>query len=169
MKTDLLTHQQQEENLSRAYVRAVAAMAGYVISVPENDSFGIDLTIRGPSNNDPVTSHTLEVQLKATINLKSTGNEWSYPLKKTNYDHLREESVTPRILIVLRLPEDPSAWLEISHQQLQLQHCAYWISLKDFKETENKETITIKIRKDNIFNVDNLQNLMNQVDTGSMS
>ncbi len=41
----VLTREHRQEALSRAYIRAVAALAGMTICEPEND-YGIDMAIR---------------------------------------------------------------------------------------------------------------------------
>ena len=98
----LLSKADKEEELSRIYARAVAAGAGYVTSVPEYDRDGVDLQIRAGGDMRPA----IDLQLKATINLEDKGGEHlRYPLPVRNFDLLREDTQTPRLLVVLALPK----------------------------------------------------------------
>jgi hypothetical protein len=107
----LLAPTDQEEAFSRAYVDAVSAGAGYTVSAANFDRDGIDVTISAGGDFRP----RLDVQLKATIRLgEPTAGVFRYPLKRRNYDLLRVPATTPRILVVLALPEDPSLWLSVS-------------------------------------------------------
>jgi hypothetical protein len=65
MPDKLLTDNDREEGLSRAYVQAIAAMAGYMIAEFEPDRDGTDVQIRAGGSMRP----SLDIQLKATINL----------------------------------------------------------------------------------------------------
>ena len=65
MTDSLLTDPDREEALSRAYAHAVAAQAGYVTAVYEQDRDGVDMRIQAGGDMRPA----LELQLKATVNL----------------------------------------------------------------------------------------------------
>jgi hypothetical protein len=62
----LLSTQDRQEALSRAYAHAIAAGAGYVTYVPDYDRDSIDLGFIAAGKMRP----NLHVQLKATINLR---------------------------------------------------------------------------------------------------
>ena len=61
----LLSGNDREEALSWAYVRAVAAFAGYTLSAPDYDRDGIDLRIHAGGELSP----SVGLQLKATTRL----------------------------------------------------------------------------------------------------
>jgi len=99
----LLSRGDREEALSRAYLQAVAAAAGYVVASLDFDRDGIDCVIRAGGRMRPA----LGVQLKATVGLgEPSAGCYRYPLKRRNYDLLREPTQTPQVLVVLALPED---------------------------------------------------------------
>jgi hypothetical protein len=159
----LMAVSDREEALSRAYVAAVAAGAGYVTSVMDFDRDGVDIQIRAGGTMRP----SLDIQLKATINLgQPKGGAFRFPLKRRNYDLLLAETMIPRILVVLDLPRDETNWLQVTHDQLVMRRCAYWASLGGFSETANKESVTILIQCNNRFDVDSLRALMQQARKG---
>jgi hypothetical protein len=153
----------REEALSRAYVAAVAAGAGYVTSMMDFDRDGVDIQIRAGGTMRP----SLDIQLKATINLgQPKGGAFRFPLKRRNYDLLLAETMIPRILVVLDLPRDETNWLQVTNDQLVMRRCAYWASLGGLSETANKESVTILIQSNNRFDVDSLRALMQQARKG---
>lgn len=166
MTDALLAPTDQEEAFSRAYVDAVSAGAGYTVSAANFDRDGIDVTISAGGDFRP----RLDVQLKATIRLgEPTAGVFRYPLKQRNYDLLRVPATTPRILVVLALPEDPSLWLSVSETELILRRCAYWSSLANAPETDNRESVTISVLEQNRFDVPALRALMDRARAGSIA
>ena len=164
MTTDhLLTARDQEERLSMAYAHAVAARAGYTTAVYDLDRNGIDLRVQAGGAMRPA----LELQLKATINLSSPDAEnFRFRLSVRNYDLLRIRTQTPRLLVVLDLPQDAQQWLTITDDALIMRRSAYWLNLRDWDETANQDNITVTIPKENRFDVSGLQGLMEQSRTG---
>ena len=72
MTDALLTSNDEEEALSRVYVQAVAARAGYVTSKCDLDRDGVDLRIHAGGDMRPA----LDLQLKATINLRKPRTDY---------------------------------------------------------------------------------------------
>ena len=104
-----------EAELSYAYLHAVAAKAGVGCKTGSrhDDNAGIDalLTGWGPFPGGGYLEEVdLNVQLKATVQPPTTkGEHWSYSLRGIRrYDDLRNDALsTPRILVVLFLPDRP--------------------------------------------------------------
>jgi hypothetical protein len=159
----MLPRNQQQEALSRAYVRAIAAQAGVVCSEPEQD-FGIDLCfravrVRGKRYAD--TSGQFDAQVKSTTRANVTDSEVRYDLDVKNYDDLREPGDNcPRILVVLVLPEDEAQWLSQSVEELILRHCAYWISLEGYPPTTATTTVRITIPRSAVFSVEAVRGIL---------
>ena len=166
MNDALLSVQDQEEELSLAYVAAVAAKAGYVMAKSSKDRDGIDLMIQGGSANWP----SIGIQLKATVNLGPARDRYfRFALKRRNYDLLRgERTMMPRLLVVLDLPRNADQWLEISSEALMLRRAAYWVSLRGSPKTSNKTSTTIKIPEENLFDVLGLRALMERARKGCL-
>jgi hypothetical protein len=156
----------REEALSRAYVSAIAAGAGYTTAVMNLDRDGVDVQVRAGGSMRP----SLDIQLKATVNLgESVNGAFRFPLRQRNYGLLREQTMVPRILVLLDLPKDEADWLRVTPEELVLKRCAYWASLVGFPETDNKETVTISIQAGNRFNVEGLRALMERARTGAIA
>ena len=135
MTDNLLTTPDRQEALSRVYAHAVAARAGYVTAVYEADRDGVDLRIQAGGAMRPA----LELQLKATVNLgEPSDGHFRFRLKRRNYDLLRKPAQTPRLLVVLDLPEDKDQWMTITANELILRHRAYWLNLKGAEKSSNK-------------------------------
>jgi hypothetical protein len=162
MDDGLLAFTDIEEALSEAYATAIAAHAGYVIAKRNFDRDGVDITIEAGDNLRP----KIDVQLKATVNLKGRGAVLPFPCPRRNYDLLRIPTQTPRILVVLHLPKDPEKWLSVNPARLVLRNCAYWMSLRDAPETDVKDNKTVYIPKANRLDVPGLKALMEQSRTG---
>ena len=161
----LLTTQDREEALSRVYVRAVAAGAGYVTSECDFDRDGVDLRIHAGGAMRPA----LDLQLKATVNLtESQDRRYRFPLQRRNYDLLRGETQTARLLVVLALPKDEDQWMTITTEELVLRRCAYWLSLKGGAETDNPSSVTVYIPRQNVLDVESLRDLMERSRQGGI-
>ena len=128
MTDRLLTRADQKAAMSVVYAKAVAARAGYVTSIPDLDRDGVDLRIDAGGAMRPA----LDLQLKATARLgKPTAGSLSFALKRRNYDLLRRDTQTPRILVVLVLPNNRDRWMTITQEELVLRRSAYWLSLME--------------------------------------
>ena len=157
-----------EAELSYAYLHAVAAKAGVGCKVGSrhDDNSGIDaeLTGWGPFPGGGYLEEVdLKIQLKATIKSPGTGGEHcSYSLQGIQrYDDLRNEALgTPRILVVLFLPNDPDQWLHHAEDALTLRRCAYWVSLRGAEPSDNKTAQTVYLPRTQRFDPDGLQILM---------
>ena len=166
MTDSLLSDSDQEEALSRVYAEAVAARAGYTTTEPNLDRDGVDLQIRAGGTMRPA----IDIQLKATVNLGDHQNGlYRFPLKLRNYKLLREETQTPRLLVVLDLPREKSEWMSITENGLILRRRAFWVNLKGQPESTNRTSVTISISEDNLFTVESLQDLMEQSRTGGFN
>ena len=159
MQDTLLTAADREEALSKAYAHSVAASAGYSTAIYDYDRDGVDIRIQAGGSMRPA----IELQLKATINLGEPNNGFfHFPLKRRNYDLLRIETQTPRLLVVLDLPRDESQWMTITREELVLRRCAYWLDLRGQVERSNQDNITVYIPEGNLFDVLALTRLMEQ-------
>lgn len=152
----------QMEQLSLAYIRAVAADAGYQVSRPEPDVDSVDGVLMASFGRRP----RIEFQAKATTQDILRNGELHFPLPVKNYDELRAYTRTPRILIVLLMPEEKPDWLQQSNDELCLRRCAYWLCLEGWAATPNTSTVTVPIPALNVFNSQQLVGLMQKVERG---
>lgn len=112
----------------------------------------------------------LELQLKATVNLGGPRDGFfHFRLPARNYELLRIPAQTPRLLVVLDLPRNEDQWMTITNEELVMRRRAYWLNLSGVDETENQETVTVRIPVQNVFDVDSLHSLMEQSKGGVIS
>ncbi|MDG4553388.1 MAG: DUF4365 domain-containing protein [Candidatus Competibacter sp.] len=157
-----------EAELSYAYLHAVAARAGVGCKVGSrhDDNAGIDAELTGWGSfpgGGYLEEVDLKIQLKATVKSPATGGEhWSYSLQGIQrYDDLRSETLgTPRILVVLFLPDDPDLWLHHAEDALTLRRCAYWVSLCGAEPSSNQTAQTVYLPRTQRFDPEGLQALM---------
>ena len=152
-----------KERFSLAFIEAVASMAGFYIDEPRVDFDSVDGTLKADFGRRP----RIEFQAKATSQDLLKDSHLSYPLPIKNYDDLRvDNSIIPRLLIVLLMPQDDSKWLSHTREELCLRYCAYWMSLRGQPPTHNVSTETVHIPVDNIFCGEQLSELMKKAERG---
>ncbi|MDE0170134.1 MAG: DUF4365 domain-containing protein [bacterium] len=162
----LLTSPDRKEALSQVYVKALAACAGYATSVPEPDRDSVDLRIQAGGPRRPA----LDLQLKATTDIAERQDGLlPFRLSIKNYRDLREETQTPRLLVVLELPTNERRWMTVKSEKLVLRRRAYWLSLQiDHDEVVDQGTVTVRIPERNVLNVQALKDLMERSRTGDI-
>src|SRR5207249_10535567 len=124
-----MTEEQQKEQFSRAYVRAVAAAAAVNVYQPEVDDDSVDIGFCTRMVQDRVQRPRLEVQLKCTAAADEADDVYRFPLKVKNYNELRGDDIVPRVLILVTVPADVAAWLTVTAAQMVLRKSALWGSL----------------------------------------
>jgi hypothetical protein len=161
----LLSVQDREEAVSRAFIQAVAAGAGYVVSTMDFDRDGVDIEIKAGGAMRP----SISIQLKATVNLgRERRGYFHFPLRRRNYDLLREPTQVPRLLVVLDLPRDEREWVRLTADELTMRHRMFWLSLTGSPETDHKDSVTVHIPGGNLLNVGSLRELMEKSRTGML-
>lgn len=166
-----LTPQNIEAELSYAYLHAVASHAGVSCEVSgrHEDNAGVDARLVGWGpfpDGGWRTEVDLKVQLKATIKEPTeTDGKLAYSFAGIQqYNDLRSETLaTPRILVVLFLPQDQTQWISHTDDALSLHNCAYWVSLRGAAESSNTTSQTVYIPKSQRFDVEGLQALMTEL------
>lgn len=149
--------------LSVSYVHAVASYCGYGADVPTVDHDSVDIVVSSSSGRKA----KLDIQLKATTQIDVSDSEnFSYALSVKNYNDLRAETINPRVLIILCMPNIQNEWIRHSADELVVRKCAFWISLQGHPETNNKETVSITIPTANAFSPEALGELMHKADRG---
>jgi hypothetical protein len=162
-----VTPNQQREELSKAYVAAVAARCGFKLGTWSQDDDCLDVTIgaAGVLGGGTLAGPKLDIQLKASSDPGHVHPEHvSWSLSRQHYDILRGKTCSPRILVVLVLPTDEDEWVHHSADSLILRRCAYWESLHGREPIDGlEESTTIHIPKTNVFSPSTLQRLMEKV------
>src|SRR4051812_7020426 len=157
----LLTPNDQMEALSRVYVRAIAARAGYTVGQADLDRDSVDLFVQAGGSMRP----QIGVQLKSTTTIDDTDN-FSFPIPIKNYNDLRIQTIVPRLLIVFVMPRLDRDWLDHNIDRLIVKKCAYWASLAGMGDTSNTTSVSIQIEFSKIFNVAALVAIMDKARRG---
>jgi hypothetical protein len=166
----MMTRGHRQEALCRAYVQAVAALAGVATSTPSPD-YGIDLSLRSiePKGEQRADAGVqLDLQLRSTTRTHRSDTEVKYDLDVRTYEFLRAIRPIPRILVVLVLPEDEDQWLSQSLEELVVRHCAYWISLRGAVPTTASSSVRIALPRGQVFSVQAVQSLMSRLAQGEL-
>lgn len=155
-----MTEEQQKEQFSIAYVRAVAAAARVVTCQRDVDADSIDIGFAVKSVAGCHTPPRLEAQIKCTTHLGGSESVWRYRLKVKNYNELLGTHYIPRILIVVSIPPSVSDWINQTEECLSLYKCGYWVSLRGLDRSKSTSKVTISIPKDQVFSPDAFRQLL---------
>lgn len=132
MSQPLLSINDRKEQLSQAYVAALAAGCGYTVSIPNLDRDSIDIQVASGSSRRA----SVQFQLKATSSPDWVGSDLKFQLKQKNYNDLVVERQVPLLLAVMVLPPGEADWLRVSAKELVLKRCIWWHSLIGEPSTE---------------------------------
>ena len=149
-----------QEQLSRAYTRAVIFRAGFRLSNPEVDDHGIDGTVVDPDRRGV---NRLDFQLKATTLYQMTNDNVVYDLRVEDYNRLIIDDDVPRILILFIMHNDDTRWLVQNEDELCLRKCAYWVSLMAMTRSTNSSTVRVYVPVANVFDQDGLRDMFRQL------
>lgn len=163
----MITDNQAKEQLSISYVNAVAAICNYSCELTRTDIDSVDVTVKRNgliSPNSIIRSPEIQIQLKATENMVANANgDYPFHLPIKNYEDLRGNTLTPRLLVVLNLPTGKGNWLSHSAADLILRNCSYWANLKGLPASANTTNVTVYLPSTNVFSPATLDSLMLKV------
>lgn len=163
---------QQKEQISNAYVRAIAATAGFSVSEPNVDDDSVDLTIGQTGGAGTVRSPKLDLQLKCVSRnargLTIREEDMSYRLKLKNYDDLRHDDFAyPRILVLVIVPQAVDQWLNETEDALAMNSCGYWVSLRGAPGVDIQgDKTTVRLPRTQMFNVEQVTQLLINIGNG---
>jgi hypothetical protein len=160
----MLTSNLIKAELSHAYLKALAAVSGISVEDVRVDMDSVDayLAFKGMISPDAaLSSPRIEIQLKASSrNQVDSSGELSFVLPIGNYNDLRANSMVPRLLVLLNMPEDDSEWVSHTAEALILRRCAYYLNLKGSPESSNQTSVTVKFPVHNILDPASLKGMM---------
>jgi hypothetical protein len=178
----MLTTQHIQEDLSRAYIQAVAAKAGVNVTIgAQAHDYGVDGTFHQVAIRPQVDSHgklrqrrlnsgfNLEFQCKASKDWGEAPDAIVYDLEVKTYNDLifraNNRTATPLVLILMCLPAAEDDWLLLSEHQLLLRKCCYWHRLSG-AESDNLDKKRVRIPKIQALTPDAVNVLLLQVEQG---
>lgn len=138
----------QKELFNVAYVHAMAAQAGLNHGSLTVDDDSLDLIIAGKGFGKAggIRNPQLHLQLKCTSQNLISGEQIKFPLSMKNYNDLRATNVVaPSYLVVMIVPEDVNAWTSHDNNNMILNHCCYWVSLKGLPASSNKDKVLVNV------------------------
>ena len=160
---------EQKQQFSTAFVRAVAAQCGLAYAVPETDDDSIDATVARRGGGGSVRSPKLDLQLKCTagVVLVPAQTHFAYALPLKNYEELRPTNIqVPRLLVVVLVPDALAGWMDCSEAAFALRSCAYWLSLRGMAPTTNETSVTLQIPRSNMFDSTSLEAIFGNLQLG---
>jgi hypothetical protein len=163
---------EQKQQLSMAYLHAVASAAGFACQAREVDDDSVDRTIvaRGWLHEKALfRSPKIDVQLKSLTRKPLADGETSFTfrLNRKNYDDLRHRAQVPRLLVVLLLPRDPGQWVEQGDDQMVTRYAAYYLSLAGMGDAPQRSKVPVELPRTNLLSVAALHRLMEQASWGT--
>lgn len=159
----MLSENDIKEELSYAYIHAIASRAELSCEIVRKDRDSIDLHIRARGQlhaGSTLMSPQLGVQLKASVIDPLPDGAFDFRLTRKNYDELRQRSMVPRILVVFVMPSDPATWVAMTEEELVLRRCAYWCSLLGLPASQNEKYQQVRVDRRNVFTGEVLRHLM---------
>jgi hypothetical protein len=159
-----------EEALSRAYIRAIAAHAGFNMQTFEHD-YAVDGTFRQVKVIDDkylTYGPGLDFQAKSSISCTLDGGFVNYDMKVPAYNKLVSRNrvdTSPCILILCCLSDERKDWVVQTESELTMKKCCYWAYLSG-PDSSNKDKHRVKIPRANLFTPDTLDSLMKKIAQG---
>lgn len=165
-----MTPTQLQEEISKAYLHALAAKNGFAVGQWSQDHGCVDATVGAASTLGAglLSKPKLDVQLKATAQADAEKSDHvAWTLDVDHYDALRATTHVPHILVVLLLPSEVTSSVEHSLDHLLIRRCAYWVWLKGAPAAEpGQKTKTIHVPKANVFSPDGLRAILERISQG---
>jgi hypothetical protein len=131
--------EKRKEWFSRAFLIAVAVVAGFKVEWQLDDVDGVD----GCLKDGGVST---DWQLKSTAHPKYDGEDLMFDLDVVTYNKLRVARTAEAYLGVVVLPTDRRKdWLHHCSDSLTLYKTGYWLKLSGMKATTNTSRIRLRI------------------------
>lgn len=165
-----MTPKQRQEEISKAYLHAVAAKCGFTVASWTQDHGGIDATVGAAAEvgTGRLARPKVDVQLKATTQQDLEHDDFvSWELEIAHYDSLRAPAHVPHLLVVLLLPNDVELGVEHTAEQLVLRRCAYWVRMTGMEPAKpGQKNKTVRLPKSQMFSPAALTAILEKVSQG---
>lgn len=143
----------QKEQLSVAYIHAIATRAGYTVGVWNVDKDGVDVTLRS-------RGLMVDLQLKCTCSPIENNRGYSYPLDTKTYDKLRDpDRSAPGYLALMIAPPNVDHWILHDPKQLMLACHGYWARIQDRQDVATGDTKSITLPAGNVLDAAAMGNM----------
>ncbi len=161
---------QLQEEISKAYLHAVAAKCGFAVAAWTQDHGGVDTTIGAASivGAGCLARPKVDIQLKATTVQDIEHDDFvSWTLALEHYDSLRAAAICPHLLVVLLLPRNIDKSVEHTTEQLVIRRCAYWVKMTGMPPARpGAKSQTVRLPKMQVFSPDGLRDILTRISQG---
>lgn len=164
-----MTPNQQQEEIGKAYVHAVAAACGFSVSQWSQDHGCIDTTISADRvlGQGPYSKPKVDLQLKATTQDVVKDEHIAWSLEMAHYDKLRARARVPHLLVVLALPDDARDGVRHTVDALLIRKCAYWVNMTGMPEVVGQGSKTVQIPREQVLSPEGLLQILTRVSEGA--
>ena len=145
-----------KEQMSLAFIHAVAAHAGLLYERYAEDLTGVDGVLKSADSSYPL----VEFQAKATSQDIVRGDGIHFELRVDHHNALVGEHRATRVLVVVQLPDDPAAWVSYHPDELRLMCRGWWHSLRNEAESRNQASVRVRIAPENVFDANGLDRIV---------
>lgn len=145
-----------KEQMSLAFIHAVAAHAGLLYERYAEDLTGVDGVLKSADSPYPL----IEFQAKATSRDIIGSDGIRFELKVDHHNALVGPHRATRVLVVVQLPDNPADWVSYHPDELRLICRGWWRSLRDEAESRNERSVTVRIAPGNVFDADGLDRIV---------
>ncbi|WP_258543885.1 DUF4365 domain-containing protein [Streptomyces ipomoeae] len=129
----------QKEQISRAYVHAIASQGGYTVGDWNVDKDGVDVTLRD-------RGLMVDIQLKCTESPRTVRGGYSFDLDIETYNKLRStERSAPGHLVLLVVPPNLELWVTQHQDSVVLACHGYWACLHGREAANSSATTAISL------------------------
>nr|WP_223183149.1 MULTISPECIES: DUF4365 domain-containing protein [unclassified Streptomyces] len=143
----------QKEQISRAYVHALASRGGYTVGEWNVDKDGVDVTLRD-------RGLMVDFQLKCTQSPRVVRGGYSFDLDIETYDKLRStERSAPGHLVLLVVPTNLELWVTQHSDSVVLACHGYWACLHGRDSVTSKVTTAISLPEEQQLSVKSMRGM----------
>nr|WP_202443419.1 DUF4365 domain-containing protein [Streptomyces sp. SID8375] len=145
----------QKEQISRAYVHALASQGGYTVGEWNVDKDGVDVTLRD-------RGLMVDFQLKCTQSPRVVRGGYSFDLDIETYDKLRStERSAPGHLVLLVVPPNLELWVTQHSDSVVLACHGYWACLHGRDSVASRATTAISLPEEQQLSAKSMRSMFN--------
>jgi hypothetical protein len=140
----------QKEQISSAFILAVATRAGCTLGSWNVDKDGVDVTLK----RDGLM---VDLQMKCSHAARNSQGDYVFDLDVATYDKLRSPiRSAPGYLGLVVVPEDMDAWIVHDRDRLLLSCAGYYAQVQDRPEAKGVQKTAIRLPRRQVIDGDGL-------------
>ncbi|MBR7824683.1 DUF4365 domain-containing protein [Actinospica sp. MGRD01-02] len=129
----------QKEQISKAFVLAIASQAGVTIGEWNVDKDGVDVTLRK-------RQLMVDFQLKCTRSARSVGGDYVFDLDLPTYEKLVDpDRSAPAYLCLVIVPRDLEDWLTHHLEAVELKCHGYWTLMEPGQPPPGRSSTAVRL------------------------